>query len=105
MNRPQPGDFGLDQADRMWKWVFGKWVAQGSGTSPVYPVVIVARWNNGVYKSYNPEKDSKIQELEEKIKELEMAAKGLADILWEDDSGYIFLKEFKALAALLNTGE
>lgn len=65
------GDIGIDSADRLYKNILGTWVAQGRLSTPVHPVKIIARWCEGVYESYNPDKDALIAELSAKLRESE----------------------------------
>ena len=46
------GDIGKDSADRLYKNVLGKWVAQGRSSTPVHPVKIIARWKDGEYYAF-----------------------------------------------------
>jgi hypothetical protein len=48
-SEPQDGDIGIDSAERLYKFLFNTWVAQGESSEPVYPVKIIARKTNGEY--------------------------------------------------------
>lgn len=77
MTELQDGDIGLDQADRLYKWILKKWVAQGKSSSPVYPVVVIARHSGGVYRSYNPDQADRIKGLEHELLSQEAKYEGI----------------------------
>ena len=66
------GDIGMDGADRLYKNVLGTWVAQNRiPSTPVYPVKIIARWENGEYHAFKAttKREAKLLQLIKEIYE------------------------------------